>query len=400
MNNTQSFASLKSQLDDAINAAIGEGAVVGAVALIERRGEILLSEAYGYADRDSKTPMREDSIFRVASMSKPITSALALMLIEDGLLDLDTPIDKWIPELSDLQVQSAASLDVEKSARSISVRDLLTHRSGIAYPFSAPEHLAAALREATGTLDIVPDCWPDEWIAKLGKVPLLFQPGQQWHYGYSTDVLGVLLSRVAGCLLGELMQRRIFSRLAMNDTGFYCRKRDLDRMTTAYVRSPTNGELQVFDPANGRWSRQPAFESGGAGLVSTTKDYLQFARFLLRSPASSPAASPALMSRSSIELMKENFFGEEDHARPFLGMEGYWRQKGFGLGLSVTTDAQSLPYRATNGEFNWPGAFGTYWFAAPEKDLIGLLYVQEYWGASQLPIKLHEVAYALADAVD
>lgn len=396
MNNMQSFAALKSQLDDAIDTAIAEGTVVGAVALIESRGEVLLSEAYGYADRDSKTPMREDSIFRVASMSKPITSALALMLIEDGLFDLDTPIDQWIPELSDLQVQSAVSSGVEKIARSITIRDLLTHRSGIAYPFSAPEPLASALREATGTLDIVPDYTPDEWIAKLGKVPLLFQPGRQWHYGYSTDVLGVLLSRVAGCSLGELMQRRIFSRLGMNDTGFHCREQDLDRMTTAYVRSPANGELQLFDPANGRWSRQPAFESGGAGLVSTAKDYLQFARFLLRSPA----GAPQLMSRSSIESMRENFFGEEDHARPFLGMEGYWRQKGFGLGLSVTTDAQSLPYRATNGEFNWPGAFGTYWFAAPEKDLIGLLYVQEYWGESQLPIQLQKIAYAFTDVAD
>lgn len=394
MKNMQSFAVLKSQLDDAIEAAVASGSVVGAVALIEKGGEVLLSESYGYADRDLKTPMRTDSVFRIASMSKPITSALALMLIEDGLLDLDAPVDKWLPELSDLQVQTT-SAGMEKSARGITVRDLLTHRSGIAYPFSSPEPLASALRGATGTLDIVPDYSPDEWIAAIGRVPLLFQPGRQWHYGYSTDVLGVLLGRVAGCSLGELMQRRIFSRLEMNDTGFQCRAEEIDRMTTAYVRSPANGDLQVFDPAMGRWSRKPAFESGGAGLVSTVQDYLQFARFLLRGSA----GAPELLSRSSIERMKENFFGADDHARPFLGMDGFWKHKGFGLGLSVITDAQGLPYRATDGEFNWPGAFGTYWFAAPENDLVGLLFVQEYWGASQLPIQFQNVAYAIADSV-
>lgn len=392
MSDMQSITSLKSQLDSAIEAAIADGTVVGAVALIEHRGSVVLAGSYGDADRDSKKPMREDSVFRIASMSKPITSALALMLIEDGLFDLDAPIDQWIPELADPQVLSAASPGVEKIERRITVRDLLTHRSGLAYPFSAPEPMAAALREATGTLDIVPDYAPDEWLSRLAKVPLLFQPGMQWHYGFSTDVLGVLLARAAGCSLGELMQQRIFSPLGMNDTGFYCR--DPDRMTTAYVRSPTSGKLAIFDPADGRWSRQPAFESGGAGLVSTAQDYLRFARFLLRAPV---GASP-LMSRASVERMTENFFGEEDHARPFLGMDGFWNHKGFGLGLAVTTAAQNLPYRATNGEFNWPGAFGTYWFAAPEKDLIGLLYVQEYWGASQLPIQLQDIAYGFADA--
>jgi CubicO group peptidase (beta-lactamase class C family) len=387
--------SLKSHLDTAVSTAIQDRSLVGATALIEKKGKILLSESYGLADRDSGTPMRENAIFRIASMTKPITSALTLMLIEDGVLDLDTPIEKWLPELAKPRVRPSDTNALKSYARSITVRDLLAHRSGISYPFSAPEPWAGELRKATGALDIVPDHSPDEWLYRLAQLPLLYQPGERWHYGYSSDVLGVLLSRAAEASLGELMQNRIFEPLGMEDTGFYCSESKLNRLTTAYVRSPESGELDVFDPGfGGRWSVPPVFESGGAGLVSTMADYLRFAKLLLRDAKGvRPIISPA-----SIKLMRENLFLEYDHAQSFLGMEGYWQHKGFGLGLSVVTNAKEISHRSTNGEFNWPGAFGTHWFAAPQDDLIGIFFIQEYWSTLPLSAQFQNIAYEFSDA--
>jgi len=371
------------------------GEVAGAVALIEHNGQTIFSDRSGYADIQRKTPVEANSIFRIASMTKPITSAMALMLVDQGTLRLEDPIAKWIPELANPKVLMHANANIDETVdaiRPIILHDLLMHRSGLAYPFSANPSLTDALRRATGSLDIVPDCDPDEWLRRVATLPLMFQPGSRWHYGYSTDVLGILLARATHQSLGELLRERIFSPLQMSDTGFYVGADRLNRLTTAYVRLPQSDVLMPMDSQDGRWSRPAVFESGGAGLVSTAKDYMAFARLLLNK---GEAHGKQLLSANAVAMMTTDALRPDEHQHPFLNLEDYWSYQGFGLGLSMVTDSTRSRAAASQGQYTWPGAFGTFWFAAPDKNLIAILLFQEYWSQSAIQRDFQNMAHEI-----
>lgn len=375
---------------------VDDGSLPGVVAMVRRRGEPAHVDVIGHADLATQAPMRRDTLFRIASMTKPITSAAALMLVEEGRMRLDDPIGRWLPELARPKVLTnpLAGLDeVEEARRPILVRDLLLHRSGLAYPITAGGALSDALRDIGG--DVLPGLAPDEWLDRLGRLPLLFQPGERWHYGYSTDVLGILIARVSGSSFPDFLAERIFRPLAMNDTGFSVGPDAVDRLATAYVRLPDSGELCVYDPPQGRWAAPVAFPSGGAGLVSTADDYMAFAQMLLDGGAANGAR---LLSRRSVGLMASDLLTAEERATPFMNIDGFWSAKGFGLGLSTIVDAGRHAALGSVGQFGWPGAFGTFWLADPQEELAAVLMFQDYWSQSPIQIDFQNLIYqALED---
>lgn len=363
-------------LTRAMQRYVDSGDVAGVVSLVWRRGETAYVEPLGWRDEADRLPMEHDTLFRIASMTKPIASVAALMLIEEDRLALDTPIARWLPELAAPRVlrDPGGPLDDTDPVRTpLTVLDLLTHRAGFAYHFTATGPLAQAYTAAINSPDV--RAGSDAWLAHMAQLPLMFQPGTRWHYGIATDVLGVLIERVSGMSLGEFFRTRIFEPLGMRDTAFWVPDAQLPRLATAYGVDPLTRQRRVEDHRSAsRWADPARFQSGGGGLVSSAHDYLQFARALL---GRGRVGATRLLSHRSVDLMRSNFLSRDQRRVPAFG-HVLWAGQGFGLGLSIVDDpAQQLPlgYRST-GSFGWPGAFGTSWFADPVEDLIGLMLIQ------------------------
>jgi len=364
-----------------LQAFVDRGEFAGVVTLTSVGGEIVQAEAVGMSDLESAKPMRADTLFRIASMSKPITSAAALMLVEEGRIALDDPITRWIPELADLRVlrDPAGPLDdTTPAARAITVEDLLTHRSGIAYaPFSEGP-LQQAYEQALGDpgmnrLSV------DQWLAALGTLPLAFQPGERFHYGHSTDVLGFLIGRVEGRPFREVLRERIFDPLGMPDTDFWLPEAKRGRLASLYRYDESESrlskvELEMYDAP-------PAYTPGGGGLVSSAGDYHRFARMLLGGGA---LEGVRLLRPETVRLMHTNRLTDAQRETPFAGMP-LWRKSGFGLGLSVAEDLVDNPYAVgAAGSMTWPGIFGTWWQADPVNDLVMIYLIQH-----QVPVSAH-----------
>jgi CubicO group peptidase (beta-lactamase class C family) len=368
----------------ALERFVASGDVAGIVTLVWRHGEIAHSGALGVRDLSARTAMTSDTLFRIASMTKPVTSVAALMLVEEGRMALGDPIHRWLPELAELEVLSApdAPLDhTEPLSAPITVLDLLTHRAGFAYHFTAPEPLASAYARVFDGFNAYVD--PSQWLARVAQLPLIFQPNSRWHYGIATDVLGVLIERVSGMSLGEFFRTRIFDPLGMPDTGFAVPPASLERLATSYLVDPQTGELQQEDhPASSRWAQTERFQSGGGGLVSSAADYLRFARMLLgrgrlQGHADERSSGPRLLSHKSVDLMRSNFLTPEQRRIPAFGYP-VWAGQGFGLGLAIVDDPaqqRAVGYRSA-GAFGWPGALGTSWIADPVEDMIGIVLIQ------------------------
>lgn len=363
-------------LTHAMQGYVERGEVAGVVSMVWRRGEIGYFEPLGWRDQEARLPMERDTLFRIASMTKPVTSAAILILIEEDRLALDTPVSRWLPELGALRVlrDPTGPLDETDPLKApLTVLDLLTHRAGFAYHFTATGPLADAYAQAFNGIDARGD--GSAWLARISQLPLMFQPGTRWHYGIATDVLGVLIERVAGMPLGDFFRTRIFEPLGMRDTAFSIPDAQLGRLATAYGVEPGTQRLVVEDhPSASRWSRTDRFQSGGGGLVSTAQDYLQFAQLLL---GRGRVGDTRLLSHRSVDLMRSNFLTRDQRRVPAFG-HVLWAGQGFGLGVSVVDDpAQQLPlgYRSI-GSFGWPGAFGTSWFADPVEQMIGLMLIQ------------------------
>jgi CubicO group peptidase (beta-lactamase class C family) len=379
------------KISEVLEGYVDRGQISGAVAMVERDGEIQYRGAFGFADLSSKAPISEASIFRVASMSKPVTSVAALMLMEDGVIRLDDPITKWLPEFLEMQVlddPSAGTMAASPARNAITVHDLLTQRSGIPYPFTCEGALAAALGALTA--DVRPAVAPDRFIEELAKLPLMFEPGSRWHYGFSTDVLGVLIARASKSSFPGFLQERIFGPLGMVDTAFDVPAEKLDRLTTAYVRVPDSGELVVFDPPQGAWSKPPIFPSGGAGLVSSAADYMAFARMLTNGGA---VDGGRMLAPETVALLKSNVLSAEERGNEFFGFADYWRSTGFGLGVSMVVSPKDHPIPTSEGLIGWPGAFGTSWFSDASKGLTGVILFQEYWSALTISNDFQEAIY-------
>ncbi|CRZ14662.1 serine hydrolase domain-containing protein [Mycolicibacterium neworleansense] len=355
-----------------IREAIDAGLLAGAVTLVWQAGEVLQVNALGHRDVEAGLPMQRDTIFRIASMTKPVTVAAAMALAEEGKLALNEPVAKWLPELADMQVlrEPRGPLDrTEPARRPITFDDLMTHRSGLAYVFSVLGPLASAY----GKLSLRQD--QDRWLADVAKLPLAHQPGERLTYSHSTDVLGIALSRIEGKPLSQVLAERIFGPLGMVDTGFSVDAAGRRRAATMYELTADNKLTHdVMGPAP---ITDPPFCTGGAGLFSTADDYLKFARMLL---AGGTIDGVRVLSEESVRVMRTDRLTPEQKQFQFLGAP-FWIGRGFGLNLSVVTDpakSRQLFGPGGLGTFSWPGAYGTWWQADPSADLILIYLVQNH----------------------
>jgi len=361
------------QLQEALQNPVDNGELAGAAAAVWRDGAIQTAFA-GWRDIESRLPIERDTIFRIASMTKPITSVAALMLVDEGRIALNDPISEYAPEFSKMRVLRSPSGPLEEtddSVRPITVEDLLTHRSGLTYGSFHRGPIARAYREALGG-DIDSDVAPDDWIRRLAKLPLIDQPGSAMHYGTSTDLLGFLIAKIEGTSLGTLLERRIFGPLGMKDTGFFVFQEKRDRRAGAYgfddqgrltkrtTWGGARGEVVVPErPQN------MAYESGGAGLWSTIDDYVMFARLFLGDGA---VDGVRLLRPETLSMMMSNQLTDTQRANfGLLGLKPFAVGRGFGLGVSVVleTDKADLMRRGSVGTVSWPGAYGGWWQADP-----------------------------------
>jgi CubicO group peptidase (beta-lactamase class C family) len=360
--------------EDPIVAAIAQvveaGDLAGAVTLVWRDGQIVQSAAVGWRDREAKLPVERDTLFRIASMPKPITSAAALMLLEEGRFALGEPITRWAPEFAQMRVLRSPDGPLDQTApaaRPITFDDLLTHRSGLTYGGSHPGPLDAAYRAALGG-DIDSLVAPDDWIAGLAGLPLIDQPGADFHYGHSTDLLGLLIARMDGAPLGEVLRRRIFDPLGMKDTGFTVPREKWNRRSKMYGFDDAGRLIPRATLPSAFMAERPetmAFASGGQGLWSTLDDYLAFARLFL---ADGAVDGVRLMMPETLALMTTNRLTEAQRAKAqLLGMP-LFTGHGFGAGLAVVLDPEKAPITRCKGgvgTVGWPGTFGGWWQADP-----------------------------------
>ncbi|MFM9032733.1 MAG: serine hydrolase domain-containing protein [Mycobacterium sp.] len=357
-----------------IAGAVEAGLLAGAVTCVWHRGEVLQVNEIGHRDAEAGLPMTRDTIFRIASMTKPVTVAAAMTLVEEGRLALSDPVTRWLPEMADVRVLAdpTGPLDTGNTVpavRPITVEDLMTHRSGLAYAFS----VTGPISRAYGTVSLRQDA--DHWLAEVARLPLVHQPGERQTYSHSTELLGIILSRIEGRSLHDVLTERIFGPLGMADTGFYVAEEKRSRAATMY-RIDDQGVLH-HDAMGPAPVREPRFSQGGAGLLSTADDYLRFARMLLEG---GELDGVRVLSQESVRAMRTDRLTEEQKRAPFLGAP-FWVGRGFGLNLSVVTD----PSRSARlfgpgglGTFGWPGAYGTWWQADPANGLILIYLIQNY----------------------
>ncbi|MGZ3788176.1 MAG: serine hydrolase domain-containing protein [Bacteriovorax sp.] len=364
------------RMQEAMRRHVEGGQMPGLVTLVHHRGREYV-DAIGTHAFNSNVRMRRDTIFRLASMTKPITAVAAMILVEECKIRLDDPVDEWLPELKDRKVLRTIEGpldDTVPARRSITLRDLLTFRSGHGeVGFISPTcPLQKAMIEARLPLS----AWPfaessDEFMKRLGALPLAHQPGERWLYHMGSEILGVLMARVSGKSLGAFLQERIFGPLGMTDTGFFVPEAKIDRLPICYGTNFSSSELVVLDVARGGIvSRPPVFESGGGGLVSTADDMAVFGLMMLNKGA---YGRERILSRPAIELMTmDHITIDQKAASPFF--ENFWAERGWGLGLSMVTrriDLAGMP-----GRFGWDGAFGTSWYVDPKEELVGVLMIQ------------------------
>ena len=350
----------------------------GIVTLVAQ-GDDVHVDAIGGKAFGSREPMRRDTLFRIASLTKPILATATMMLVEAGKLALDEPVDRWLPELSNRQVLRRVDGpldDTVPARRPITVDDLLTLRMGFGLLVEPTFDPPFPIVDAANALQLVlsqPDPRtphaPDEWIRRFGTLPLMYQPGERWQYNVGSLVLGVLVARVAGQPLGEFFRTRIFEPLGMHETGFWLPAEVTRRLPSYYMTSPETGQMELRDVSTpDEWSRPPAFPSGAGGLVSTVDDFLAFARMLLNRGVS--ANGTRLVSEQSVELMTTNHLTPDQiaGAGPILGGRGW----GFGVGV-VTEPDEEWP---VPGRYGWAGGYGTTWFNDPHRGIIAMAMTQ------------------------
>ncbi len=351
---------------------IDSGHTPGLVALVHQRGRTHV-EALGTTAFGGTEPMQRDTLFRLASTTKPITAAAAMILVEECALRLDDPVEAWLPELRGRRVLRTIDGpldDTVLACRPITLRDLLTFRSGDGQvEFVAPGcPLQQAMIEARLPLSSWPfEGTPDQFMQRLGGLPLACQPGERWLYHMPSEILGVLIARVSGASLGTFMAERIFEPLGMNDTGFRVPAEHLGRLPTCYATDLASGKRVVaYEAGSGYAARPVPFESGAGGLVSTAGDLLAFGRMML-------LQGTRILSSATIDLMTTDHLTPAQKAvSPFF--PEFWDSRGWGLGMGVITARRDIG--DAPGRFGWDGAFGTSWYVDPREELVGVLMTQ------------------------
>jgi CubicO group peptidase (beta-lactamase class C family) len=358
----------------------------GLVALVSRHDDVhvetLGTQAFGHP-----APMSCDTIFRIASLTKPIAAVAAMILVEEGKIRLNDSIEPWQPELSNRRVLKSLSSELEDTVpaqRAITLRDLLTYRMGfgsiMAMPGTYPIQKLIREYRVGGDGPMLPSDWPptDEWLRRLGSLPWLAQPGERWMYHVSGDVLGALIARVSGQSFGTFLRERIFGPLGMKDTAFHVPPEKLDRLTEFYRFNHQTNTLDVFeDVANSAWLSEPPFEAGGGGLVSTLDDYFAFSRMLLNKGRH---RHEQILSRATVQLMTSDQLTPEQRAGSeiFFGDFSSW-----GLGMAV--DIQRREIFHTPGRYGWTGGFGTTAYNDPQEGMIGILFTQRMMDSAEPP---------------
>jgi len=344
------------QFDATVRADVDAGRIPGVVMLVAQNGKVVLQTAYGKQDAAAGTPMTPDSIFRIYSMTKPIVSVAALMLVEEGKMQLADPVAKFIPELKDLKVgvEKGGSLELVASSRPITIHDLLRHTSGLTYGVFG-KSMVKELYTKNGV-----DSWDHtnaDLVKKLASVPLMFQPGSTWEYSRSTDVLGHVIERVSGQNLDRFLEERILKPLGMRDTAFYVDPAKHGRIAEPFAKEPL---INV--------RTKPKYLSGGGGMVSTAADYLRFAQMLLNG---GELDGVRILSRKTVDYMTSDHLGGV-RGPAYLPGPGY----GFGLGVKVRTSAGEADSPGSIGDYDWGGLGGTYFWVDPKERLIGIWMMQ------------------------
>ncbi len=362
----------KDPIPAAIGAVVDAGKLPGAVALVWREGEVADVACVGWRDMAAGLPMARDTIFRIASMTKPITSTAALMLCDEGRFRLDDPITRWAPEFAKMRVLRSPTGPLDQTVpaeRPITFEDLLTHRSGITYGAVHPGPIAQAFAEALGG-DIDSEVAPDAWIAGLAALPLIDQPGATLHYGHSTDLLGLLIARMEDAPLGDVLARRIFGPLGMQDTGFTVPRAKAGRRAKLYGFDGADRLVErLTAPGNSTVAERPedmTYVSGGQGLWSTVDDYLAFARMFVGNGA---VDGVRLLRPETFRRMVTNQLTPAQRTTAEVtGMPLFADGHGFGLGVAVVLEppqALSIVCGGGPGAVGWPGGFGGWWQADP-----------------------------------
>ncbi len=370
------------------------GRYAGTLTLVSRKNEVAHFSAQGLMDAERNKPMRKDTIFRIYSMSKPITSVALMMLYEEGAFQLDDPVHKFIPSWEKLGVWVAGAwpnFATKAPGRPMTIRDVLSHQSGLTYGFQVRNSVDAAYRQlrimeregppALGPArDSATETEPETLassIEKLSKLPLLFSPGTAWNYSISTDVCGYLVEVISGKPFDVYLQERIFAPLGMVDSGFSVPDEKIDRFAACYVALPGDKRMLQDDPETSVYRKQPALFSGGGGLVSTATDYLRFCQMLLNGGALDGAR---LLSRKTIELMTTNHLdGGQDLAAlapPAQFSEATTSGTGFGLGFSVLLDQRLAQISGSPGQYAWGGAASTAFWIDPKEEVIAIFMTQ------------------------
>ncbi|MBX3413229.1 MAG: beta-lactamase family protein [Pirellulales bacterium] len=368
-------------IDEAMQSYVDKQKLAGIVVLIAREGKVAHAGVYGKLDREADKPMTRDALFRIYSMSKPITSAALMTLYDEGRFQLDDPVSKYLPELGDLKVYAGkkeGAVQLAALERPITIRDLMRHTSGLAYGIFPASPVDALYRDAK-VLDR--DQTLDEMLEKLSKLPLAAQPGDKWMYSISVDVQGKLIEKLSGKPLDEYLQERIFTPLKMTDTAFYVPSEKLARMTVNYGPGGET-KLKPIDPAaTSQFATKPAFLSGGGGLVSTADDYLRFCQMMLNGGELDGAR---ILKPETVAMMTENQLPDE--LVPIALGPLPMPNMGFGLGFSVRVAQGKNEPAGSVGAYGWGGAASTQFFIAPRENLVCVAMTQ-FMPATQLYVQ-------------
>jgi CubicO group peptidase (beta-lactamase class C family) len=375
-------------------------AAAGYAILVARNGKLIYSTAVGMQDRERAIPMSLDTRFRIFSMTKPVTSVAVLMLYEDGKLQLDDPVSRYLPAFTQSRVMvgvdEAGKPRTEPAKRPVTVRQLLTHTSGLGYGpgYDATSPLAAQW----GAFSLYGPQSADEKIRQLAALPLYFEPGSDWRYSYATDVLGHLVEVVSGMPFADFLQKRLFDPLGMTRTGFFVAPADAGRVATIYRRNAA-GKLE---PLKGPFAEPPTapppFISGGGGLLSTAGDYLRFAQMLADKGR---FEGRRYLSPVTVELMTSQQVPDAAMGKAYGDL---WRGLGFGLGVSPVIDFRHVPQANRNGDYTWPGVMDTNWMASPSTGIVAVVLAQVARGADGQANRtyqdMHNQVYQAIDSTD
>jgi CubicO group peptidase (beta-lactamase class C family) len=347
---------------------IDQGKLAGTLTLVARNGKIAYLNAQGMQDKKAKKPMAEDTIFRIYSMTKPITAVAAMILWEQGKFHMFDPISKYLPELANMKVYVSGSGDnmiVEEAKTPIRIIDLFTHTSGFSYGFSNSE----VDKLYQSKLSKRKEFTRDNILSKFAELPLTHQPGTAWNYGVSTDIIGFLVEKLSGKKLGEYMQDTIFNPLGMQDTGFYVPSNKIDRLSQIYTADKTGQTVVSKDVPGGiDFLNDPKIHSAGGGLVSTMQDYFIFAQMMLNG---GEINGVRILGRKTVKYMSSNHL--PDHLIPYNKTSD---GEGYGLAMSVTVNPEMSGFMGSTGNYGWGGAASTYFRIDPQEKIIMISMAQ------------------------